>query len=114
MSDTPTTIDEYIAGFPADTQARLQAIREVLLAARPGATESISYKMPVVRPAKGWPLYFAAWKHHIGLYPVPPLDEALEAEVAPLRRAKDSVGFPNRNPLPLDLIRRIALAVDQR
>lgn len=113
MSGTPTPIDEYLADFPEEMQGRLSAIRDLLLEVWPGATEGISYKMPIVRPPKGWPLYFAAWKHHIGLYPVPRFEEPLEAEVAPLRRAKDSVGFPNKEPLPLDLIRRIALAAVQ-
>ncbi len=83
----------------------------MLFDAWPGATEGISYQIPVVRPPGGHPVDFGAWKHHIGLYPIAKLDEPLESEVAPLRRTKDSVGLAYHEPLPLDLLRRIAGAV---
>jgi uncharacterized protein YdhG (YjbR/CyaY superfamily) len=56
-------------------------------------------------------LHFAGWKQHIGIYPVPPLPEPLEAEVAPYRSGKDSVTFRHADPLPLDLISRMARAI---
>ena len=60
-------------------------------------------------------VYFAAWKHHIGLYPIPPADGALERELAPYRAAKDTVRLPLRQPIPYDLIERVtALLVKNR
>ena len=56
-------------------------------------------------------LHYAGWKHHIGLYRVHPLPEAMEAEVAPLRVAKDTVKLLHSRPLPLDLVRRITTEV---
>ena len=59
-------------------------------------------------------LHFAGWKKHIGLYPVPVFDDDLEAEVKPLRRSKDSVALLHSDPLPEQLISRIAHAVVER
>jgi hypothetical protein len=36
-------------------------------------------------------VHVAAWKNHIGLYPLPPLDGGLAQEVAPYRGAKDAM-----------------------
>ena len=55
-------------------------------------------------------VFVGAWKHHIGLYPIPALDDDLEAEVAPYRAAKDTVQFPYRDPIPYDLIERLVAA----
>ncbi|MGZ3584695.1 MAG: iron chaperone, partial [Ktedonobacterales bacterium] len=40
------TIDEYIATFPEDIQAKLQTVRATIRAAAPDAEECISYAMP--------------------------------------------------------------------
>ena len=39
-------VDDYIAGFPPDVQARLQAVRTAIRAAAPDAREKIAYQMP--------------------------------------------------------------------
>ena len=42
----PTTIDEYIAAFPARTQQLLADIRATIRSVAPEATERISYRIP--------------------------------------------------------------------
>jgi uncharacterized protein YdhG (YjbR/CyaY superfamily) len=59
-------------------------------------------------------MYFAAWKKHIGIYPIPVLDDPLEAQVAPFRSGQDSVRFPLREPIPYALIESIAGVLRQR
>jgi uncharacterized protein YdhG (YjbR/CyaY superfamily) len=60
-------------------------------------------------------VYFAAWKHHIAVYPLPEVDEALDQELAPYRAAKGTARFPLSKPIPYDLIERLAaLLVAQR
>jgi uncharacterized protein YdhG (YjbR/CyaY superfamily) len=103
---TPATVDEYIAQFPADIQAKLQEIRAVIHDAAPEATEKISYAMPTFY-LHGNLVHFAAFKHHIGFYPVPSGIEAFAAELAPYKRSKGAVQFPLDQPLPHDLITRI-------
>lgn len=102
----PATIAAYVAGFPPEMQARLNALRAAIHAAAPQAEEAISYKMPTFRLA-GNLVYFAVFKQHIGLYPVPAGDARFQAAIAPYRGAKSSLRFPHAQPLPLALIRRV-------
>lgn len=103
---TFTTIDEYIASFPADVQKRLQEVRTTIRAAAPEAQEKISYLMPTFT-YKGNLVYFAAFKNHIGFYPIPSGIEEFKDELAVYKQGKGSVQFPFDQPLPLDLITRI-------
>jgi uncharacterized protein YdhG (YjbR/CyaY superfamily) len=100
------SIDEYIAGFPADTQALLETVRAAIKAAAPGAEERISYQMPAFA-LHGNLVYFAALKNHIGFYPTGSGIEAFKDELSGYDVTKGSVKFPVNQPLPLDLIRRI-------
>lgn len=102
----PTTIDEYIAGFPKEIQAKLQQMRATIRAAAPEATEAISYQMPTYR-LNGNLVHFAAFKNHIGFYPTPEGIDMFEQELSKYKGAKGSVQFPINEPLPLDLVRRI-------
>jgi uncharacterized protein YdhG (YjbR/CyaY superfamily) len=100
------SIDEYIASFPDDVQARLQELRATIKAAAPDATEKISYGMAVF-DLKGYLVYFAAHKNHIGFYPAPRGIEAFKDELDAYAGSKGTVQFPFDRPLPHDLIRRI-------
>jgi uncharacterized protein YdhG (YjbR/CyaY superfamily) len=100
------SIDEYIATFPEDIQAKLQEIRQTIKAAAPDASEKIAYAMPTFF-LKGNLVHFAAFKNHIGFYPAPRGIEAFQEELSTYKGAKGSVQFPIDEPMPLDLIRRI-------
>jgi uncharacterized protein YdhG (YjbR/CyaY superfamily) len=109
------TIDEYIGSFPEDVQVVLGKVRSTIRNAAPGAGERISYQIPAFTVGGRDLVYFAAWKHHISLYPVPVEDEAFEQELAPYRAAKSTVRFPLRKPVPYDLIERlVARRVERR
>jgi len=103
-----TSIDEYIASFPADVQERLRQMRAAICEAAPEAQEKISYQMPTFF-LQGNLVHFAAFKNHIGFYPAPRGIEAFKDELAAYEGAKGSVQFPLDQPLPLDLVRRIVL-----
>ncbi|HEX8600227.1 MAG TPA: DUF1801 domain-containing protein [Chloroflexia bacterium] len=101
------SVDEYIATFPQEIQALLKSVRATIKAAAPGAEERISYQMPTF-VLNGYLVYFAAWKQHIGFYPVSSgVQEAFKAELARYASAKGSVRFPLDEPLPLELISKI-------
>ena len=110
----PTTIDEYVAGFPDGTREILEEVRDTLRRALPGAEERIRYGMPALMFADRYGIHFAGWKKHVGLYPVGELDAELEAEVAPHRAKKDTVQFFYAEAVPYDLIERIARALAAR
>jgi uncharacterized protein YdhG (YjbR/CyaY superfamily) len=101
-----SSIDEYIADFPADVQKILQEMRAAIHAAAPEAEERISYQMPTFY-LNGNLVHFAAFQHHIGFYPAPMGIEAFQAELAVYGSGKGSVRFPIDQPMPLDLISRI-------
>lgn len=102
----PQTIDEYIAGFPADVQDVLQKIRKTIHEAAPEATEKISYQMPTFY-LQGNLVHFAAFKEHIGFYPVPTGIEKFKKELSVFKQGKGSVQFPLEKPMPYDLITKI-------
>ena len=103
-----SVIDEYIAAAPADVQPILKKIRKTIKSAAPKAEEVISYRMPAFRQ-NGVLLYFAAFKNHIGMYPPVRGDAKLEKALAKYRGPKGNLRFPLDEPMPYDLIEKIAL-----
>jgi uncharacterized protein YdhG (YjbR/CyaY superfamily) len=99
-------VDEYIAGFPKDTQKMLKQLRETIIKAAPGAEELISYQMPAYK-YHGTLVYFAGYKNHIGFYPTASGIEAFKKELSVYKGAKGSVQFPLDKPLPVSLISKI-------
>ncbi len=100
------TIDEYIATFPADIQAILEALRATIRAAAPEAEERISYQMPTFA-LHGNLVYFAALKNHIGFYPTSSGIAAFQHELSGMKAQRARCDFPIHQPLPMDLIRKI-------
>jgi uncharacterized protein YdhG (YjbR/CyaY superfamily) len=103
------TFEAYAAGFPPDVEMILMLLRDAIREVAPDATEAFKYGMPVFH-YEGTYLYVAAWKKHIGLYPVFPAAPALEKQIAPYRAEKDTVQLPYAKPIPYDLVKKIAKA----
>lgn len=99
-------IDEYIAGFPREVQARLRKIRAIIRKAAPEAAEAIKYQIPTF-VLNGNLVHFAAFPKHIGFYPTPSAIKAFSAELADYESAKGSVQFPLDKPVPFELIERM-------
>ena len=103
------SVDEYIATQPDDMQAILQRVRGAIRKALPGAEEVISYQIPTYRLHGGYVIYFAGWKHHYSLYPATDdLVAAFKDELAPYKVNKGTIRFPLSQPVPVELIERIA------
>ncbi len=111
MADKPTTVEEYLAGFDPDVRERLELVRSTLHAAVPGMTDGIRYAIPIVALDGTYVVHYAGWKHHIGLYPVPAFDGALEEDLAPLRSTKDTIKLMHRDPIPTELLDRLVRAL---
>ena len=101
------SVDEYIKAFPKDVQDLLEKMRQTIKKAAPGAVEVISYQMPTFKLKGKNLVYFAAFKNHIGFYPVPSGVAAFKKELSPYNQGKGSVQFPFDKPVPYDLVRRI-------
>jgi uncharacterized protein YdhG (YjbR/CyaY superfamily) len=104
---TAATIDEYITGFPAETQALLEQVRAICREEAPGATETISYAIPTFDLRGRHLCHFAAFKSHLGFYPTDRGARAFADELGAYKGGKGTVQFPYRDPLPVDLIRRM-------
>ena len=104
-----TTIDEYISTFPADIQAILKKMRQSIQKAAPDAVETISYGIPTFNLNGKHLVFFAGWKQHISLYPLPAGDEAFQQEIAHYKRAKGTIQFPLDKPLPYELVEQIVI-----
>lgn len=105
------SIDAYIATFPPEIQALLQARWATIRAGAPDAEEKIGYQMPAFAQ-KGNLVYFAALKNHIGFYPTSSgikafQQELSQQELSQYAGSKGAVRFPIDQPLPVDLICKI-------
>ena len=60
-------------------------------------------------------IYFAGWKRHVSVYPIPDGDETYESQLSPYRSGASTARFPLAKPIPYDLIAQITiLQRDQR
>jgi len=59
-------------------------------------------------------VYFAAWRKHLSVYPVPDADEALARELAPYLAGRGTLRFPFSKPVPYPLIGRVAAALAEQ
>ncbi|MDI6900901.1 MAG: DUF1801 domain-containing protein [Anaerosomatales bacterium] len=100
-------IDEYISGYPLQTQAVLRRLRAIIREEAPEAAETISYRLPTFDLNGKHLVHFGGFTEHVGLYPTPSGTDAFSAEIARYKHGKGSVQFPLDEPLPEDLIRRI-------
>jgi uncharacterized protein YdhG (YjbR/CyaY superfamily) len=103
------SVDDYIAAQPESVQPVLRRVRHAIRRALPRAVEGISYQIPVYRVGGRAVIYFAGWKAHYSLYPVTRgLAADLAADLAPYRVSKGTLRFPLDEPVPIQLIMRIA------
>jgi uncharacterized protein YdhG (YjbR/CyaY superfamily) len=102
-----TTIDEYISTFPEDIQAILEKVRQAIQKAAPEAAETMSYRIPTFNITGKHVVFFAGWKHHISLYPIPAGDAAFQQGISHYKRAKGTIQFQLDKPIPYDFVEKI-------
>lgn len=105
------TVEEYIGSFPGEVQDVLREVRSTIHGAVPEAGERISYGIAAVTLDGRDLVYFAGWKKHISVYPVPTEDAGLAQELTPYLAAKGTLKFPLGKPVPYPLIGRVAAAL---
>ncbi|MBS1776284.1 MAG: DUF1801 domain-containing protein [Bacteroidetes bacterium] len=104
----PKNIDEYISGFPQDTQSILEQVRKTIKATVPQSEETISYGMPTFKLNGHYLIYFAGYKKHIGLYPVPSNNKLFEKDFSAYKTSgRGTIQFPLDKPIPTTLIKKI-------
>jgi uncharacterized protein YdhG (YjbR/CyaY superfamily) len=102
------TVDQYIASFPKHVQTVLQKIRRTIRKAAPGAEETISYQIPTFKLDGRSLVYFAGWKDHVSLYPIPKGTAAFHKSIARYQKGKGTLRFSLDEPVPYRLVEEIA------
>nr|WP_315468667.1 DUF1801 domain-containing protein [uncultured Undibacterium sp.] len=102
--------------MPADVQNILLEVQALVEQVLPEAERCISYGMPAFRLRCNGRLgkvffYFAGFKNHLGVYPPVNQDPNLIAELAPYRNEKGNLAFQLKDPIPFDLVQRVAVAL---
>lgn len=111
MADRPATVDEYLATLPLVERAGLEAVRQAIKLAAPGAEEYISYGIPTFRFEGKRLLAIGAAAHHCALYPMSASTvEALKDDLTGYSTSKGTIRFKPENPLPAALVHKIVRA----
>ena len=107
MSPKPKDVDQYIKSFPSGTQKMLQQIKTAVKKLAPDSEEVISYGIPAFKLSGKNLVYFAGWKEHVSMYPVPKGNKTLQKEISRYQTGKGTLQFSLDKPLPLKLITKI-------
>jgi uncharacterized protein YdhG (YjbR/CyaY superfamily) len=103
------SVDDYLAAQPEAARPALERVRATIRKALPGATEGISYQIPVYKLDGRMVLYFAGFQRHYSIYPATArVVGALEEELAGSLHSKATIRFSLVDAVPTRLIARIA------
>jgi uncharacterized protein YdhG (YjbR/CyaY superfamily) len=109
-SGAPRNVDEYLANVPEPARSTLKKIRAAIRSAvPPGATETISYRIPAFK-YKGVLVWFAAFSEHCSLFPTASLIETFKNELKGFKTSKGTIQFPTDKPLPAALVKKLVKA----
>jgi len=101
----------YFSALPADSRRGLKKLRDIIRAAAPSATETISYGISAFRLEGRVLVWYAAWKNHYSLYPMTAaITRAHASELEKFEKSKGTIRFPVTKPLPAGLITRLVKA----
>ena len=104
------TVDEYLARVPEPARASLKKVRAAIRSAAPkGATECISYRIPMFK-YNGMLVGFAAFAGHCSLFPGRLSDLNLENELAGFETSEGTIQFPLDKARSGALIRKLVRA----
>ena len=104
--------DAYIAEAPEDLRPLLVRLRAQLAHALPDAQQVIAYKMPGFQIGQSMIAGYAAFSRQCGLYLAPSAITSHAADIAAagLKSTKTGVTFSPRQPIPDQLVTKLALA----
>src|SRR3954452_7518 len=104
----PTSVDDYLAALPPDRRAKFEGLRAAAREAAPNATEAIAYDMPALKQHDRFVVSYGAYKGHYSLFPSSAVVRAeLGDEITPYLYGRGTIRFPEKEPIPLDLVRRV-------
>jgi len=110
MAASVATVDDYVAALPDDVRPLMERIRRSIRSVVPDVGETISYSMPTFTLDGTALVHVAAWKKHIGVYPLPEMDDDLAAAIEPYRGTPDTMRLP-LDDVPFELLERVVAAL---
>ncbi len=103
----PETVEEYIEQLPENAQLKIKELRSILKRIAPKAKEGLKWGKPVFE-LETILFAYSAHKSHLSFIPTGPALKPFEKELTEYTTKKDSVQFSFNNPLPENLILKIA------
>ena len=103
------TVAQYIDGSSPLARKALKQLRATIRKAATGITERISYRIPVFELDGQYLPYIAGFENHVSVYPVTAGMVARYGKaMARFRHGKGTLRFSLTEPLPLDLVSKLA------
>lgn len=103
----PETVEEYIEQLPENAKLKIKELRSILKSVAPKAKEGLKWGKPVFE-LETILFAYSAHKSHLSFIPTGPALKPFKKELTEYITKKDSVQFSFNNPLPENLILKIA------
>ena len=101
----------YFAALTPEARRVLRTLRSAIRKAAPDAVEGFSYRMPVFRLDDRPLIWYAAFKHHVGVYPIgAAIRRTLAADLKKYATSTGTVRFPLADPPSAALVSRLVKA----
>ena len=108
------SVEEYLDSFPGEVRDVLAQLRRRIHEAVPGGEDAIAYDIATLKVGGRSVVHYAGWKKHVSVYPEPgpsAQDPGLAEEVAAYSTGKGTLRFDLDQPVPYDLVARVAAAL---